>query len=348
MPWRTGCGPRNDRNVGRAAHLRHGSPAARRRRPGAGTTRRLQDSDSRASHVASTVHSRGRSRRPRRRRRWRTSRSCSGPRRARRSCAARPPLADAVRVTLGPEVEVRPDREEVGQADRLQRRRHHRQGVRAEGPRREPRRADAPRRRPSAPATPSATAPARRRILAHAIFADGVRNIAAGASAIDLKRGLDRGAARGDRGAARAVAAGARAGARRSRSRRSPRTTTRRSASSSPTRWRRSAPRASITVEEAKGTETTLEVVEGLQFDRGYLSPYFVTDPEKMEAVLEDAAHPALRGQDRQSSRTCCRCSSRSPSAGAPLLVIAEDVEGEALATLVVNKLRGVARAASP
>ncbi len=103
-----------------------------------------------------------------------------------------------------------------------------------------------------------------------------------------------------------------------------------------------------VTVEEAKGTETTMEVVEGLQFDRGFLSPYFVTDPEKMEAVLEDALGPALRRQDQQRSRTSCRCSSRSPSAGHRCCVIAEDVEGEALATLVVNRLRGASSPTSP
>ena len=78
-----------------------------------------------------------------------------------------------------------------------------------------------------------------------------------------------------------------------------------------------------------------------MQFDRGYLSPYFVTDPERMEVVLEDALHPHPREEDLEHEGPAAACSSRSPSSGKPLLIIAEDVEGEALATLVVNKLRG-------
>ena len=95
-----------------------------------------------------------------------------------------------------------------------------------------------------------------------------------------------------------------------------------------------------ITVEEAKGTETTLEVVEGMQFDRGYISPYFITDPEKMEAVLEE---PYILIHDKKISsvKDILPLLEQIFNAGKPLLVIAEDVEGEALATLVVNKLRG-------
>ena len=97
-----------------------------------------------------------------------------------------------------------------------------------------------------------------------------------------------------------------------------------------------------ITVEESKTTETVLEVVEGMQFDRGFLSPYFVTDAEKMEAVLEDAVHPALRPQDqRPEGHDSAARAGRE--IGRPLLVVAEDVEGEALATLIVNQIRGVA-----
>ncbi len=95
-----------------------------------------------------------------------------------------------------------------------------------------------------------------------------------------------------------------------------------------------------ITVEEAKGMETTLDVVEGMQFDRGYLSPYFVTDPEKMEAVLED---PFILLYEKKISnmKDMLPILEQIAKMGKPLLVIAEDVEGEALATLVVNKLRG-------
>jgi len=95
-----------------------------------------------------------------------------------------------------------------------------------------------------------------------------------------------------------------------------------------------------ITVEEAKGLETTLETVEGMQFDRGYLSPYFVTDPERMEAVLED---PMILIHDKKISnmKDLLPILEKVAQMGKPLLIIAEDVEGEALATLVVNKLRG-------
>ncbi|MBT8338096.1 MAG: chaperonin GroEL [Gemmatimonadetes bacterium] len=95
-----------------------------------------------------------------------------------------------------------------------------------------------------------------------------------------------------------------------------------------------------ITVEEARGLETTLDTVEGMQFDRGYLSPYFVTDPERMEAVLED---PMILIHDKKisSMKDLLPILEKVAQMGKPLLIIAEDVEGEALATLVVNKLRG-------
>jgi chaperonin GroEL len=95
-----------------------------------------------------------------------------------------------------------------------------------------------------------------------------------------------------------------------------------------------------ITVEEAKGLETTLETVDGMQFDRGYLSPYFVTDPEKMEAVLEDA-YVLVHEKKIATMKDLLPVLEKVAQAGKPLLIIAEDVEGEALATLVVNKLRG-------
>jgi chaperonin GroEL len=95
-----------------------------------------------------------------------------------------------------------------------------------------------------------------------------------------------------------------------------------------------------ITVEEAKGLETTLDTVEGMQFDRGYVSPYFVTDPEKMEAVLEDAMI-LIHDKKVSSMKDLLPVLEKVAQQGRPLLIIAEDVEGEALATLVVNKLRG-------
>ncbi|PYO41366.1 MAG: chaperonin GroEL [Gemmatimonadetes bacterium] len=95
-----------------------------------------------------------------------------------------------------------------------------------------------------------------------------------------------------------------------------------------------------ITVEEAKGLETTLETVDGMQFDRGYLSPYFITDPEKMEAVLEDA-YVLVHDKKISAMKDLLPVLEKVAQAGKPLLIIAEDVEGEALATLVVNKLRG-------
>ncbi|AHG93683.1 60 kDa chaperonin (plasmid) [Gemmatirosa kalamazoonensis] len=98
-----------------------------------------------------------------------------------------------------------------------------------------------------------------------------------------------------------------------------------------------------ITVEEAKGLETTLEAKEGMLFDRGYLSPYFVTDPDKMEAVLEDAVI-LIHDKKISSMKDVLPVLEKVAQAGRPLLIIAEDVEGEALATLVVNKLRGTLR----
>src|SRR5712664_406084 len=101
-----------------------------------------------------------------------------------------------------------------------------------------------------------------------------------------------------------------------------------------------------ITVEEAKGLETTLETVEGMQFDRGYLSPYFVTDPERMEAVLEDP-YILIHEKKISSMKDLLPLLEQVARSGKPLLIIAEELEGEALATLVVNKLRGTLNAAA-
>ena len=101
-----------------------------------------------------------------------------------------------------------------------------------------------------------------------------------------------------------------------------------------------------ITVEEARGLETTLETVEGMQFDRGYLSPYFVTDPERMEVILED---PMILIHDKKisSMKDLLPILEKVAQMGKPLMIVSEDVEGEALATLVVNKLRGTLKVAA-
>src|SRR5213082_203683 len=101
-----------------------------------------------------------------------------------------------------------------------------------------------------------------------------------------------------------------------------------------------------ITVEEAKGLDTVLEVVEGMQFDRGYLSPYFVTDPDRMESVLENAKI-LIYEKKISSMKDLLPILEQVARGGKPLLIIAEDVEGEALATLVVNKLRGTLNVAA-
>src|SRR5688500_17954744 len=95
-----------------------------------------------------------------------------------------------------------------------------------------------------------------------------------------------------------------------------------------------------ITVEEAKSMETSLDIVEGMQFDRGYLSPYFVTNPERMEAALEDA-YILLHEKKISNMRDLLPVLEQIAKMGKPLLIVAEDVDGEALAILVVNKLRG-------
>jgi chaperonin GroEL len=177
-------------------------------------------------------------------------------------------------------------------------------------------------------------------ILAHAIFAEGLHNVAAGASAVDLKRGLDRGL----RVAVKALANLSRPVA----SRREKAQIATISAHNDPgigelvaDAFEKVGSEGVITVEEAKTTESALEVVEGMQFDRGYISPYFVTDPEKMEVILED---PLILLHEKRLAnlKDLLPFLEQVAKAGRPLLVIAEDVEGEALATLVVNKIRGM------
>ena len=176
-------------------------------------------------------------------------------------------------------------------------------------------------------------------LLAHAMFADGLRNVAAGASAIELKRGLDR---------ALAAAVGALRGIARPVTGRTEREQVATiSAHNDATigalvadAVEKVGPEGVVSVEEAKGTETALDVVEGMQFDRGYLSPYFVTDAERMEAVLEDA-YVLVQERKIPHMQPLLPLLEQVAKAGRPLLIVAEDVEGDALATLVVNKIRG-------
>jgi chaperonin GroEL len=179
-------------------------------------------------------------------------------------------------------------------------------------------------------------------VLAHAIFADGLRNVVAGASAIDLKRGLDRGA--------RVAVAALRALSRPVRSRLEKAQVATISAHNDASigelvadAMEKVGDEGVISVEESKTTETQLEVVEGLQFDRGYVSPYFVTDAEKMEAVLEDAL-VLLTDHKLAVMKDLLPLLEQVARAGNAILFVAEDIEGEALATLVVNKLRGTLR----
>src|SRR5512147_152939 len=176
-------------------------------------------------------------------------------------------------------------------------------------------------------------------VLAQAIFREGLKNVTAGANPMELKRGIDR--------AVEALVAELKA-------------------LSVPTAGKKEIAQVGsisanndkeigaliadamekvgkdgvITVEEAKGLETTLETVDGMQFDRGYLSPYFVTDPDKMESAMEDA-YLLIHDKKISAMKELLPVLEKIAQTGKPLLIIAEDVEGEALATLVVNKLRG-------
>ena len=182
-------------------------------------------------------------------------------------------------------------------------------------------------------------------ILAHAIFADGVRNVVAGASAVDIKRGLDR--------AAKVTVDALKAMSRQVRERKEKAQVATISAHNDPAigelvaeAMEKVGGEGVITVEESKTTETTMDVVEGMQFDRGYMSPYFVTNPEKMTVELMD---PYILIHEKRLSglQALLPILESVVQSGKPLLIIAEEVEGEALATLVVNKLRGGLKAAA-
>jgi chaperonin GroEL len=176
-------------------------------------------------------------------------------------------------------------------------------------------------------------------VLAQAIFREGLKNVTAGANPMELKRGIDR--------AVEAVVEQLKTLSVPSAGKKEIAQVGTISANNDKEignliaeAMEKVGKDGVITVEEAKGLETTLETVDGMQFDRGYLSPYFVTDPEKMEAVLDD---PYILIHDKKISamKELLPVLEKIAQSGRPLLIIAEDVEGEALATLVVNKLRG-------
>lgn len=177
-------------------------------------------------------------------------------------------------------------------------------------------------------------------VLAHAIFKEGLRNITAGANPIEVKRGMDK--------AAEAIIAELKTMAKAVKDKKEIAQVATISANSDTVigeliaeAMEKVGKDGVITVEEAKGIQDELDVVEGMQFDRGYLSPYFVTNPEKMQTILE---HPFILLYDKKVSnlKDLLPVLEQVQKTGKPLLIIAEDIDGEALATLVVNKLRGV------
>ncbi len=176
-------------------------------------------------------------------------------------------------------------------------------------------------------------------VLAQAIFREGLKNVTAGANPMELKRGIDR--------AVGAVVEELKKLSTKTAGRKEIAQVGAISANSDKEigdliadAMEKVGKDGVITVEEAKGLETTLETVDGMQFDRGYLSPYFLTDPEKMEAVLET---PYILIHDKKISamKDLLPVLEKVAQSGKPLLIVSEDIEGEALATIVVNKLRG-------
>ncbi|HEX2095029.1 MAG TPA: chaperonin GroEL [Longimicrobiaceae bacterium] len=176
-------------------------------------------------------------------------------------------------------------------------------------------------------------------VLAQAIFREGLKNVTAGANPMSLKRGIDKAVER--------VVAELKSISVETAGKKEIAQVGTISANSDEEignliadAMEKVGKDGVITVEEAKGLETTLETVDGMQFDRGYLSPYFITDPDRMEAVLEDALI-LIHDKKISSMKDLLPVLEKVAQMGRPLLIIAEDVEGEALATLVVNKLRG-------
>jgi len=179
-------------------------------------------------------------------------------------------------------------------------------------------------------------------VLAQAIFREGLKNVTAGANPMALKRGIDR--------AVQTVVEELKKISVPTGGKKEIAQVGSISANNDPEignliaeAMEKVGKDGVITVEEARGLDTTLETVDGMQFDRGYVSPYFVTDPEKMEAVLEDA-FILIHDKKISSMKDLLPVLEKVAQQGRPLLIIAEDIEGEALATLVVNKLRGTLR----
>ncbi|MDH4282555.1 MAG: chaperonin GroEL, partial [Myxococcales bacterium] len=176
-------------------------------------------------------------------------------------------------------------------------------------------------------------------VLAQAIFREGSKMVAAGMNPMDLKRGIDKAVA--------VLVEQLGKQSKRTRSSEEIAQVGTISANGDETigkilaeAMEKVGKEGVVTVEEAKGTETTLEVVEGMQFDRGYLSPYFATDAERMEVVLEDAL-VLLHEKKISGMKDLLPLLEQISKSREPILIVAEDLEGEALATLVVNKIRG-------
>ncbi|MCS7018210.1 MAG: chaperonin GroEL [Cytophagales bacterium] len=182
-------------------------------------------------------------------------------------------------------------------------------------------------------------------VLAQAIFASGIRNVAAGANPMDLKRGIDKAVAKVVehlKSQSKTITTSAEIAQVATISANNDEEIGKMIANA----MEKVGKDGVITVEEAKGTETEVKTVEGMQFDRGYLSPYFVTNTEKMEAELDNALI-LIYDKKISSMKELLPILEQVAQSGRPLLIIAEDVEGEALATLVVNKIRGALRVAA-
>ncbi len=182
-------------------------------------------------------------------------------------------------------------------------------------------------------------------VLAHAIFREGIKHISAGANAMEIKRGIDR--------AVEVVVDDLKKISKPCQTKKEIAQIGTISANNDKNigdliaeAMEKVGKDGVITVEEAKSMSTSLDVVEGMQFDRGYLSPYFVTDPERMEAVLEDC-YILIHEKKISTMKDLLPILEQIARMGKPLLIIAEEVEGEALATLVVNKLRGTLNCAA-